>query len=401
MRRYCRTLIASVSMLLVAACSGLPMSQGPDRSSTGENTASKQAGAAQPGVGISGDLPGDWKPPSHKELLEAAGAKLGGEDGLLAGGPHPDGIPAIDRPQFLPIAKVNWVGDQEPVGVLVERGTARAYPLQILMWHEIVNDTLGGRAVTVTYCPLCNSVIAFDRNLNGQRLSFGTSGMLWRSDLVMYDRQTLSLWSQMEGRAIYGNLADQQLQFLPISLVSWAEFKKAYPHGEVLSRSTGHDREYGSNPYYEYDSGTKPFLFDGTPDRRLPPMERVVGVLGTKNDKPRAWSYALLGKERVIQEQDIVIFYLPGMASAADTPRIADGRDVGTTGVFSPVVEGRRLNFVWNGREMVDTETESTWDVFGRALTGPLSGQQLAPVVKFDVFWFAWAVFHPKTELRS
>jgi len=337
--------------------------------------------------------------PSQEELLAASGAKLGGPDGLVSGGPPPDGIPAIDRPSFVSVSEVNWLGDSEPVGVLIEGAIVRAYPLQILMWHEIVNDVVGGRAVTVTYCPLCNSVLAFDRTLNGQQLSFGTSGMLWRSDLVMYDRQTRSLWTQMEGRAIHGQMAGQQLSFLPVNFVAWADFKSTYPKGQVLSRETGYTRSYGLNPYERYDSSTRPFLYNETPDPRLPALERVVGLSGTTDTMPRAWAYSYLAKIRVIQEPDVVIVFFPGMSSATDTGRISEGRDVGTTGAFSPLLDGRRLTFEWTGTTLQDRETGSTWDVFGRAVTGPMTGRQLTPLVKYDVFWFAWAAFFPETGL--
>lgn len=299
------------------------------------------------------------------------------------------------------MAEVNWLGDSEPVGVLVEGAVVRAYPLQILMWHEIVNDVVDGRAVTVTYCPLCNSALAFDRRLNGQELSFGTSGLLWRSDLVMYDRQTRSLWAQMEGKAIYGQMADEQLEFLPVSFVSWADFKNTYPSGQVFSRETGYTRSYGLNPYERYDSSSQPFLYNGTSDQRLPALERVLGLSGTTGTKPRAWAYSYLSKRRVIQEPDVVIIFFTGMSSATDTGRIAEGRDVGTTGAFSPVLDGRQLTFEWTGTTIHNRETGSTWDVFGRAVSGPLTGRQLTPVVKYDVFWFAWSAFFPETELIS
>jgi hypothetical protein len=337
--------------------------------------------------------------PSQEELLAASGANLGGRDGLTSGGPPPDGIPAIDRPRFVSVPDVNWLGDSEPVGVLTEGAVVRAYPLQILMWHEIVNDVVDGRAVTVTYCPLCNSVLAFDRSLNGQQLSFGTSGMLWRSDLVMYDRQTLSLWTQMEGKAIYGQMVGQQLRFLPVNFVSWADFKNTYPKGQVLSRETGYTRSYGLNPYEGYDSSSRPFLYSGTTDQRLPALERVLGLSGTTDTKPRAWAYSYLAQTRVIQLPDAVIIFFPGMSSATDSGRISEGRDVGATGAFSPVLNGRQLTFEWTGTAMQDKDTGSTWDVFGRGVSGPMTGRQLTPLVKYDVFWFAWSAFFPETEL--
>ncbi len=198
----------------------------------------------------------------------------------MSGGPPPDGIPAIDRPQFVTTAVADgWLKAVEPVLALQVNGDARAYPLQILIWHEIVNDTVGGRPVAVTYCPLCNSGLVFDRVVDGRTLDFGTSGKLYQSDLLMYDRQTHSLWAQMEGRAVVGERAGTQLARVPANTISYGDFKAVYPAGRVLSRETGHARAYGLNPYEAYDrpDGT-PFLFRGQPDRRRPPKERVDGI---------------------------------------------------------------------------------------------------------------------------
>ncbi len=201
-------------------------------------------------------------------------------DELLSGGPPRDGIPSIDDPQFVsPEEASGWLADNEPVIALEIDGDARAYPLQILTWHEIVNDVVGDVPVTVTFCPLCNSAITFDRRLGGETYEFGTSGLLRNSDLVMYDRTTESLWQQLTGQAIVGDLVGEVLVFLPSSLVSFADFQEAYPEGIVLSRDTGVARSYGRNPYAGYDTiGQSPFLFDGETDARLTAMERVVTV---------------------------------------------------------------------------------------------------------------------------
>src|SRR5919108_3142191 len=198
---------------------------------------------------------------------------------IIAGGPPPDGIPAIDCPAFVTPDQAAWLKAQEPVLALEVGGDARAYPLQILMWHEIVNDVVGGKPVAVTYCPLCNSGPVFERVVDGVTLDFGTSGKLYKSDLVMYDRQTHSLWAQMEGRAIVGQRAGTRLALVPANTVAFADWRAAHPRGKVLSRETGHRRDYGANPYQSYDQPElRPFLFNGRPDTRRPPKERVVGV---------------------------------------------------------------------------------------------------------------------------
>src|SRR5262245_11535582 len=170
-------------------------------------------------------------------------------DEIISGGPPPDGIPAIDRPAFVkPAEAAAWLVPKEPVLALEVKGDSRAYPLQILMWHEIVNDVVGGVPVTVTFCPLCNSGIVFERVVDGITLDFGTSGKLYKSDLVMYDRQTHSLWPQMEGRAIVGARAGTRLTLVPANTLSFEEWRAMYPNGKVLSRDTGHHRAYGPTP---------------------------------------------------------------------------------------------------------------------------------------------------------
>ena len=199
---------------------------------------------------------------------------------IISGGPPPDGIPPIDRPAFIrPAEAAAWLVAKEPVLALEIKGDARAYPLQILMWHEIVNDVVGGVPVTVTFCPLCNSGIAFERTVDGTTLDFGTSGKLYKSDLVMYDRQSHSLWAQMEGRAIVGARAGTRLKLVPANTLAFEEWRTIHPAGKVLSRDTGHSRNYGLNPYQSYDQlHLGPFLFRGRLDPRRPPKERVVGI---------------------------------------------------------------------------------------------------------------------------
>ena len=171
-------------------------------------------------------------------------------DEIVSGGPPKDGIPAIDRPRFVSVSQADdWLSPREPVVLVIKGGQAKAYPLQILIWHEIVNDIVGGAPVAVTYCPLCNTALAFDRRVDGMLLDFGTTGRLRYSDLVMYDRQTESWWQQATGEAIVGKFAGRKLEQVNAPLVSWGTFKRSSPNGLVLSRETGFDRPYGDNPY--------------------------------------------------------------------------------------------------------------------------------------------------------
>jgi Protein of unknown function (DUF3179) len=322
---------------------------------------------------------------------------------IIPGGPPPDGISAIDRPKFVSPAKAAaWLTPKEPVLALTIDGDARAYPLQILMWHEIVNDVVGGVPVAVTYCPLCNSALVFERAVAGATLDFGTSGMLYRSDLVMYDRESHSLWSQMEGRAIVGDRAGARLRARPANTIAFEAWQAAHPEGQVLSRDTGNRRSYGANPYESYDVPTLgPSLYRGTLDPRRPPKERVVGI--AVGDTQRAYPFPLLEQHRVVHDtvggQAIVIFYQPGTLSALDDAEIAKSRPVGATAVFNARLGDRTLAFEAIADGVRDRLTGSQWNFFGAAVSGPLAGRRLTPVPHVDAFWFAWASFNPTTTL--
>jgi hypothetical protein len=322
---------------------------------------------------------------------------------IRSGGPPPDGIPAIDRPRFQRASDVSWLRDREAVLALEVDGAARAYPVQILTWHEIVNDTVAGTPVAVTYCPLCNSAVAYDRRLGDRVLDFGTSGSLYRSALVMYDRQTESLWAHFLGQAVAGVLTGAELATFPVATVSWADFRRAHPEAWVLSRDTGHSRSYGTNPYPGYDDvGTSPFLFQGRVDGRLAAKERVVGI--RRDGEAAAVVLEELAGRRVLEltlaGRALTVWFTPGTASALDAASVAEGRDVGATGVFEPVVDGQRLTFRPAGDgAFEDAETASRWDILGRAGAGPLAGRRLAAVEHVDTFWFAWAAYLPDTRL--
>jgi len=322
---------------------------------------------------------------------------------LQAGGPPKDGIPSIDNPSFESVEDArSWIEPQEPVIALVVKGEARAYPLQILTFHEIVNDRVGGVPVAVTFCPLCYSAIVFERTLDGEPVEFGVSGLLRMSDLVMYDRATETLWQQFNGRAIVGDRTGETLERLPSQIVSFAQFADAYPEGDVLSRDTGHDRPYGRNPYAGYDDiDKKPFLFRGETDGRLPPMEKVVAISLGGTDK--AYPHRVTKAERVIRdtvaEQPIVVWHAEGAVSALDARRISQSKAVGSTGVFDPRLDGRVLHFRYEDGRFVDEETGSTWTITGRAVSGPLAGRQLDPIAHGDYFAFAWFAFKPQTTI--
>lgn len=317
-----------------------------------------------------------------------------------------DAIPTIDDPMFEAIASARgWMDGRAPVIALEVDDDARAYPLSILLWHEIVNDEVGGRAVLVTFCPLCHTALVYDRVLDGVERHFGNTGSLRFSDMVMYDHATESWWQQATGQAIIGELSGAKLEFLPSQLLSLDGFEAAYPDGSVLSRDTGHVRPYGENPFLGYDDAEeRPFRFEGAIDGRLSPKERVISVGGPDSDAV-AFSYLDLAGSGVAHEvfegQPIVALWEPGTAASFDAEIIGLGEDVGSAGVFSPFVDGQQLTFERSPetRSIRDVETGSTWSVTGLATAGPLAGTQLPRVLHGDHFWFSWAAFTPETRV--
>lgn len=258
---------------------------------------------------------------------------------IKSGGPPKDGIPPIDKPRFERLVKgkaPNWaarLSDIEPVISLSVGGEHRAYPLRILIWHEIVNDLVGGRSVAVTYCPLCNTALVFDRHLEGRTYDFGTTGKLRHSDLVMYDRQTESWWQQFTGEAIVGAMTGHQLKLIPSRLESFGRFRERFPNGEVLVPANPNARNYGTNPYAGYDApGNRPFLYDGALPHGIEPMERVIAV-EVSPGQHEAWSLELLRRHRTIRRGDLVLSWKEGQGSALDKGSIVDGRDIGNVTV--------------------------------------------------------------------
>ena len=248
-------------------------------------------------------------------------------DEIFSGGPPKDGIPSIDDPKFVPVAESGNLADREPVIGLEIDGDARAYPLRVLTWHEIVNDVVGGVPVAVTYCPLCNAAIVFDRRIYGEAVEFGTTGKLRFSDLVMYDRKTESWWQQFQGEAIIGDLTGHRLKVLPARLESWAKFRERFPQGMVLVPNNPGLRRYGANPYVGYDSASVPFLYRGSYPEGITPMARVVVV------EDQAWPLTRLRQEGRIESGNILLRWEEGQASALDSGKISEGREVGNVTV--------------------------------------------------------------------
>ncbi len=325
--------------------------------------------------------------------------------GLQSSDPR-DGIPPLDTPAFeSPALAAQWLGPREPGALVQLEGEVRFYPLSILTRHEIVNDVFGDVPVAVTFCPLCNTAIAFDRRVNGEVLRFGVSGLLRNSDLVMWDDKTTSLWQQITGEGVVGQYAGAQLESIPTSIVSFRQFAENFPDGKSLSADAGFGRTaYGSNPYQGYSSSSSPFLFRGDVDDSLEPLSRVIGV--TEGETTASYSFARLQAESVVNDEvggvPIVVFHAGDTADALDQSAIAISDPIGSAIAHSPVVDGQTLTFTANDDEtFTDDQTGSTWSVLGIASDGELAGTQLAPVEHRNEFWFAWQAFFGPESLRQ
>jgi hypothetical protein len=400
-----RVLLLAVFPLVAVACgSGAPdadldVSTTTDAVEAEGNGATSRSGRIEPSppdVTVSGLAI------YRGEDVDGAPEPLVDLDEIRSGGPPPDGIPSIDEPSFLHPDEVDFLEENEPVLALDIDGDVRAYPVQILMWHEIVNDTVGGIPVAVTYCPLCNSALAYDRRVDGKVVEFGTSGSLWNSALVMYDRQTETLWSHFTGQAIVGELTGTELETYPVATVPWGVWRDTNPDGLVLSRETGFDRNYGRNPYPGYDDvNSQPFLFEGEVDGRYTAMTRIVGV--ELDGDALGVPLVTLQERRVVPATlagtDVVVVWQSGTASSLDAGDVAGGDDIGSTGVFVPEVDGEQLTLQAGEDGFVDDETGSTWNILGTATSGPLEGSRLAAIPHVDTFWFAWSTFQPDSAI--
>jgi hypothetical protein len=391
-----------VKSILAAGVLAAAVLAGCGGASGGGDSGGATAGSAAPGSSRPPDL--QVSTAGWKTDFAEHGVPL---DQFASGGPGKDGIPAIDHPRFVRVeAADRFLTDEEPVAVVELDGAVKAYPIQIMVWHEIVNDTIAGHPIALTYCPLCNSTVAFSRVVGGRTVSFGTTGNLRNSDLVMYDRQTESWWQQLTAEAVVGRLTGTKLDVLPSQILSWVQFKRAHPDGLVLSRDTGHDRPYGQNPYAGYDQpNSAPFAFSGQPDPKLPPKERVAAVR-TGLRSAVVYPFSRLERDAPVNDdiegKPAVVFFDSKVASPLDAPEVSLGRDVGTAAVFDRIVGGRRLSFQQRGSRGTfrDRETGSTWDIGGRAIAGQLKGERLKQIPSDDQFWFALAAFYPHAEIR-
>lgn len=324
-----------------------------------------------------------------------------------------DAIPPIDNPEFWKSEKANKIYfKNEPVTVIEINGEAKAYPHSILMYHEIVNDDVGGMLVSITYCPLCNSALVFNRKVSIKNksyvLDFGTSGMLRKSNLVMWDRQTETWWQQLSGTGIVGELSGAELEFIPSKVLSLKEFFENTPGGGVLSTKTStsaNKSRYGTNPYVKYDDleNNAPRLFFEEVDPRLPAMERVIHVPAGNIDK--VYAYSILQEDHVINDESgseaFVLFHEFGSVSVLDNKDITNGKNLGSVTVFNRNIDNQVLSFTFSNKKFVDKQTSSIWNISGKCTKGKLKGKQLTPRYYGVHFAFAWFSFYPDSELYS
>lgn len=318
---------------------------------------------------------------------------------VVSGGVGRDGIPPIDEPKFAPCDTVQDLSIKSPVVSVHINGEARAYPLEVLTRHEIVNDMIGDVPIVVTFCPLCNSAVVYDRRVEGHTLRFGVSGNLHNSDLIMWDDRTESWWQQLTGEGIVGKYNGYQLEIIPSQVIGFEVFKERYPDGYVLRGPHG---TYGTNPYAGYDSTPTPFLFRGKIDNRLFAMERVLA--GEISGQPIAYPFTILQAKQVINDivagEPIVAFWQSGAVSALDLIDIDSSRDVGMAVMYSrQLTDDTILTFRAEDGVYIDDQTNSKWNFFGEAIEGELAGESLTQLNAFPHFWFAWAAFYPETAL--
>ncbi len=280
---------------------------------------------------------------------------------ILSGGPPRDGIPSIDKPVFLDADDADYLKDIDRVlGIVVGgkgkeggKAEARAYPIKILNWHEIVNDEISGKAIAVTYCPLCGSGIVYAADFEGKAHKFGVSGLLYNSDVLLYDRQTETLWSQILSKGVSGELVNKKLDVIQSAHTSWASWKAQYPETKVLSKNTGFSRDYSRSPYGSYDKDVSIYFPVAFKSKRYHPKERVLGI--TINDKQKVYPFAELSRY------------------------FAKNKEFNLTDNF----EGQELNLEFDIENRDGQFKNANGDV----------------VTSTNTFWFAWYAFHPEGEI--
>ena len=306
-------------------------------------------------------------------------------DKIKSGGPPKDGIPSIDDPKFAEVQGSQFVRDSDVVIGLEINGDARAYPLFILVWHEIVNDNVGGVPVAVTYCPLCYTNQVFERVINGQEVEFGTSGKLYNSNLLMYDRLTDSYWSQGLGYAVTGDLTGTALKILPFDVITWGDWKKLHPDTVVLTTDTGHLRSYATDPYGDYYTDPRIIFPVDNMDDRMHPKEIILGFFEE-------------GIYKAYKQNDVETFTVIN-DDIGNTSLMLMSLFSQNSRAFDRNLDDQVLEFEFVDGKILDTKTQSEWNYDGLAISGLLEGSQLTRLPMSPGFWFEWVAFHPETEV--
>ena len=321
---------------------------------------------------------------TESEIMETDGIKhLIPLDKIKGGGPPKDGIPSIDNPVFVTASESNFMSDSDTVIGLEINGDARAYPLFILVWHEIVNDTVGEKPVSVTYCPLCYTNQVFERVIDGKEVEFGTSGKLYNSNLLMYDRLTESYWSQALGIAVKGELTGKKLNLVPFDVITWGDWKKLHPDTLVLTTDTGHLRSYATDPYGNYYTEPRIMFPVEYSDDRLYPKEIVIGI--EVNDVYKAYKQSDVESQYIIND------------SVDNKPILLVSLFSENARVFERIVDGQILEFEYVDGKIVDLQTNSEWNYDGLSISGMHAGTYLERMPTSPGFWFEWYAFHPDT----
>jgi len=322
-------------------------------------------------------------------------------------------FPKIDYPLFLDKAeglKAFYI--HEPVISVEIDGKAKAYPLNMLTTHEISNDNLAGVPILATYCPLCNAGVVFDRRVetNGEQsiLEFEVSGMLRKSDMVMLDTQTESLWQQFMGEAIVGKYTGTFMKVIPSLIISVEEFFSRYPDGKILSNETPDERvagRYGNNPFLGYDAEQgnpyDRYFSHAEVDSRLPAMERVIDI--KVQGEYKIYPFSKVTEMGVVNDRfktlQVVLFHSDQTVSVLDARKVRESRSIGSVTVLYPVLEGNLYTFKKQNGIISDDQTGSLWDITGRCYEGKMKGSQMDIVTHSNHFAFAWLAFFPDSEI--
>lgn len=321
---------------------------------------------------------------SELTIIETNGIKhLIPLDKIKEGGPPKDGIPSIDDPVFVNVQESNFMSDSDTVIGLEINGETKAYPIFILVWHEIVNDRVGGIPIAVTYCPLCYTNQVFERIIDGQEVEFGTSGKLYNSNLLMYDRLTESYWSQALGIAVKGELSGYQLNLIPFDVITWKDWKSLHPETLVLTTDTGYIRSYATDPYGNYYTEPRIMFPVEHNDERMHPKEIILGF--NQDGIYKAYKQKDIESEKLIND------------SIGKTPVLLVSLFSQNARAFERTIDDQVLDFAYINNRIIDLQTNSEWNYHGISISGEFKGKQLVRMPIEPGFWFEWVAFHPET----